>query len=85
MQMDSIALKLKDHLLPNEPLALIHRVRLLGDWKENESIYDIEVDLDFLTVNHDIMPFFSHKVAADERQEKLNPNIKQYSGVLNFT
>jgi len=77
IQMDSIALKLKDFMLAADPIILTHRIKLNGDWKENEQIYDIEVDLDFLTVHHDIMPFFSHKVPPDDRQDKMSNNIKQ--------
>jgi len=85
MQMDSISLKLKEHLLACDPILVTHRVRLTGDWKENESIFDIEVELDFLSVSHDIMPFFSHKVPFDERLEKMNPNMKQDHVLVNLS
>jgi chromatin remodeling complex protein RSC6 len=82
MQMDTISSKLKDLVYPADPIVIHHKIRLTGDWKENESVYDIEVDLDFLNVNHDIMPFFSHKVPADESQSKAAGSAIKQDHVL---
>lgn len=42
-------------------------VRLTGDWKITEQIYDIMVETDFLPVNYEIMPLFSDKISVDEK------------------
>jgi len=67
MTMDQISLKLRELLGPIEPITLYHRVKLSGDCKGNETIHDIEVDLDYFTVSYDVMPFFAQKITTDEK------------------
>ena len=42
-------------------------LRLSGDCKTNETVHDIEVDLDFLSVTYDVMPFFAQKITMDDK------------------
>jgi hypothetical protein len=79
MSMDQISLKLKDLLFPMDPIIIYHRIKLVGDCKTNETIHDIEVDLDFLSVTYDVMPFFAQKITMDD---KANANLKQDQNLL---
>eukprot|EP00743_Colponemidia_sp_Colp-15_P002461 GILK01002668.1.p1 GENE.GILK01002668.1~~GILK01002668.1.p1 ORF type:complete len:536 (+),score=83.59 GILK01002668.1:68-1675(+) len=72
MEFGSLLSRLREHLDAPDPIEIIHRIRLTGDWRDSEAVYDVAIDVD------DPLPYELSQIVS-------RPNSLLYSGASSAT